>query len=189
MSKSSEAVKRWRERTKLKIVAAMGGKCCICNYKKYFVSLELHHLNPDKKEMSFGKVMANPKSWPRIIKELRKCVLICSNCHKAVHHGFIKIPSNAPKFNEEYVSAKNDIESFIGADFMDDCPVCGDKKPCVYKTCSKKCAAKLARKIDWSKIDVIKLKKEGWSDRKIGSLIDVSGAAVSKRLKKLKASQ
>lgn len=185
MSRNSEKVKRWRERTKLKMIAAMGGRCCICGYNEYFVSMELHHLDPKKKEMSFGSVISNPKAWSRIVKELRKCVLVCSNCHKGVHHKLVEVPLNAPRFNEEYVNVANDLESFVEADLMDNCPVCGKLKPIVYKTCSKGCAAKLSRKIDWEQINLEALQKKGLSDSAMGSIVGVSGSAVRKRINKL----
>jgi predicted HNH restriction endonuclease len=30
-------------------------------------------------------------SWEHITKELEKCVLLCKNCHAAVHAGLLKI--------------------------------------------------------------------------------------------------
>ena len=103
MSKNSDKIKKWRERTKCKIIKAMGEKCCICGFNKYYVAMELHHLDPKKKELSFGDVISNPKAWSRITKELRKCVLLCSNCHKGVHKGMVNVPQDAPRFDEKYL--------------------------------------------------------------------------------------
>jgi len=38
------------------------------------------------------------------VTELRKCVLICHNCHFEIHSGIGtgKIPENPPRFNEEF---------------------------------------------------------------------------------------
>ena len=185
MSRTSEAVKRWRERTKLKIIESMGGQCGLCGYKKCLAALELHHIDPSKKEIAFGQVTANPKSWDKIVIELRKCILLCSNCHREFHHGFVDLPTLPVKFDENYINAPNDIYSYVATDSMDSCPVCGNKKPVVYKTCSKKCAASYSRQTDWSKIDVLELKKQGLSNTVIGEMIGVSNAAVWKRINKL----
>jgi len=105
MSKSSRAVIEWRKRTKARIVDSMGGKCAICGYKKHHEVLELHHMDPSKKKFSFGSIRANPKSWSTIVEELRKCVLLCSNCHKEVEAGYVNI-EHKEYFIEEYSDPK-----------------------------------------------------------------------------------
>lgn len=80
----------------------MGGKCNICNYNKCQDSLICHHLDPSKKDFALGKIRANPISWDKIVVELRKCVLLCHNCHAEVHENLTGIPENAKTFNEDY---------------------------------------------------------------------------------------
>ena len=183
MTTKSERVKKWRENTKNRIIASMGGKCCICGYKKCPRSLDLHHLNPATKEIGMGKIMAHPVAWTRIVKELRKCVLICSNCHGEYHDGLIKIPKNAAKFNEEYAN-----KNFRRANWSS-CPICGKSKPPYKITCSRNCAARKARKVDWEKHDILKMKQRGLSNIAIADIVGVSDMAVRKRLKKLKSSK
>lgn len=89
MSVSSERVKAWRKRTKAKIVEEMGGKCCICGYKRCQSALALHHLDPTTKEFGFGALRASPKSWSKIQEEMKKCILVCNNCHAEIHEGVI----------------------------------------------------------------------------------------------------
>jgi hypothetical protein len=179
MSYSSDKVKRWRNRTKKRIVEAMGGKCVVCNYSQCRRALDLHHLNSEKKEFGFGKIMANPKKWELLVKELRKCVLICCRCHAEVHDGLTQVPKDAIGFNEEYVSYKKEKE-------MDECPVCKGQKHLYNKTCSYSCAAKLSGKVDWDKIDLKDmLISKHMSYSSIGRSLDVSGNSVKKRAKKL----
>ena len=59
----------------------MGGKCCLCGYDKCIAALELHHINPEEKEFSFSNYNSY-KSLDLLIDELKKCILLCSNCHK-----------------------------------------------------------------------------------------------------------
>ena len=79
-------VQLFRERRKARIVASMGGSCQCCGYNRYVGALELHHLDPNEKEFSCGSASANPIKWERLVVELRKCVMLCSNCHRDFHY-------------------------------------------------------------------------------------------------------
>lgn len=176
MGKSrTEIVTDWRRRTKSRIIDSMGGHCQICGYNKCNEALELHHIKPEEKELSFGRVMSNPKSWDKIVVELRKCILICSCCHKEVHYGVTDIPTTYSKFDESYLDyAKKDLSK---------CPVCGKDKPEIRKTCSYMCSGSLSRKTDWGDVDLLELKKIK-SNTEIAYIFGVTETAIWKRLKK-----
>jgi len=174
VSKQSDAVKKWRSSTKSRIVESMGGCCQICSYDKCNNALELHHIDPEEKELSFGNVMANPKSWDNIVKELRKCILLCSNCHKEVHSGITELPETHNTFDEDFVIYIQTEVTY--------CPVCGKEKPKTYTTCSKKCAGSLRGKVDWSKFDLVEMKKTLTNSR-IAEIIGVSETMIRKKLK------
>lgn len=74
---------RWKERKK-KAIDLMGGKCNRCGYCRNYAALEFHHLDPSQKDFDFN--VGRRKSWDKLIAELQKCVLLCSNCHKEKHH-------------------------------------------------------------------------------------------------------
>lgn len=69
---------------KKKAIEYKGGKCLHCGYGKFYGALEFHHNDPMEKEFDWGEV--RNKKWPEIEKELNKCTLLCSNCHKEEHH-------------------------------------------------------------------------------------------------------
>lgn len=98
----SETVKVWRKRFKTRIVASLGGKCQCCGYDRCADALEAHHLDPRTKEMSFGGVRGHPRAWKTVIKELRKCVLLCCLCHREVHAGVRAIPETTQGFDEQW---------------------------------------------------------------------------------------
>ena len=179
MSRGSEAVKKWRERTKSRLVESMGGKCVCCGYNRCNDALQFHHLKPEDKGFSFGGARANIISWDRIVKEIKKCVMICSNCHFEIHCGFTVVPENACRFNEDYEDYKRDkiIETDI-------CPICNGEKPTYLITCSRVCAAKRAFKVDWSNINLQEMLIT-LSPNRIADNIGVSNMAVRKRMKKL----
>lgn len=59
-----------------------GGKCERCGYNNYLGALEFHHLDPTKKEFTIGN---RDFKLQECIEESKKCILICSNCHKELH--------------------------------------------------------------------------------------------------------
>ena len=72
-----------RRSMKLHAIKILGGKCSRCGYNKCVDALEFHHKNPNVKEFKLGS--GNTMSWKEYKKEVSKCVLLCSNCHKEVH--------------------------------------------------------------------------------------------------------
>lgn len=177
MSYSSNRVKAWRKRTKERMVEAMGSKCQCCGYNKCNESLAFHHLDPTEKEIGFGDLRANPKSWNKIVEELKKCILVCHNCHSEIHAGMREVPEEFSKFNEDY----NDFTKIAE---YNDCPVCGTKKPIQQKFCSHKCAQTNSRKVDWDKIDLINLMKHH-TISELEKMLGISNAAIYKRRDKI----
>lgn len=79
-----EHVKKSRDKRKNQMLYVMGEKCCLCGYNKCVAALEFHHIDPKQKDLSFNK--AKNMSWDKIEQELKKCVLLCANCHREVHY-------------------------------------------------------------------------------------------------------
>ena len=73
---------RWKDR-KRKAIELFGGKCCKCGYNKNLAALCFHHRDPTIKEYNWLKLRLF--SWEIIIKELKKCDLLCNNCHAELH--------------------------------------------------------------------------------------------------------
>lgn len=177
MSISSERVKAWRLNTKNRMIDAMGGKCQCCGYNRCTNALAFHHIDPTIKELSFGSVRANPKSWKKITDELKKSILVCHNCHSEIHAGIRELPEVYSKFDEKYLNYKSLSK-------IDICPVCNGEKLIKDKTCGNKCAAKLRGKVNWDNIDLLellKVKTVGELEKELG----VSNTAIYKRKKKL----
>lgn len=134
MSNVSKNVKRWRNKTKERIVLSMGSRCQICGYKKCNDALELHHIDPTKKELSFGRIRANPISIQKIVEELKKCILVCSNCHREIHAGLIELPKKYVSLDENILLDKsNKVCKKDG---------CKNKIPVIFDRdyCSPQCA-------------------------------------------------
>lgn len=58
--------------------------CQICGEKEVCV-LDYHHLDPTEKESNIGVILTH--AWKTIKKEIKKCVILCSNCHRKHHAG------------------------------------------------------------------------------------------------------
>jgi rubrerythrin len=175
LSKRSESVKKWRRKTKEKLVLAMGGKCNICGYNKCNAALSFHHLDPFQKDFEISSI-SSPKKLEYLIEEVKKCILVCNNCHAEIHAGMTKI-INTTKFDQSI------IDNFDLND-NDFCPICGAKKKRENKYCSINCAAKNRYKIEWDKFDLeeeLKTKSIFQLSKEIGC----SDKAIHKRLKKL----
>jgi 5-methylcytosine-specific restriction endonuclease McrA len=98
--KARNKVKKFRVNRKQKMVDAMGKKCQICGYDKTINALEFHHINPSEKEFSFGEIRASPSRWDIVAGELKKCILLCSNCHQEVHAGITQLPAVYATFTD-----------------------------------------------------------------------------------------
>jgi len=61
--------------------------CSICRYNRNGAALQFHHKESREKERRI-----TARSWiTRLGKlEIRKCVLLCANCHFEVHHGRVQ---------------------------------------------------------------------------------------------------
>lgn len=59
--------------------------CKMCGYKKCAEALELHHVNASQKENNIGNLIHNGVSTKRLKAEIRKCIVVCANCHRELH--------------------------------------------------------------------------------------------------------
>jgi hypothetical protein len=82
------AVTKRRRTLKRRAVAELGGACALCGYNKHPGVLDFHHIDPETKE--FGVSSGGfSRSWSSISKEIRKCILVCANCHREVELGLV----------------------------------------------------------------------------------------------------
>src|SRR5574338_916896 len=83
--KSNLKIAAWRADKKRRGLELLGGSCIICGYNKTHFSLDFHHKNPNEKEFNLSDLRS--ASWEKYEKELRKCIILCRNCHGEVHAG------------------------------------------------------------------------------------------------------
>lgn len=71
---------------KIFCVKKLGGRCSICGYNKNLAALTFHHKNPKRKnfQLDIRSLSNRRQSW--IDSELKKCILVCNNCHAELHY-------------------------------------------------------------------------------------------------------
>jgi hypothetical protein len=75
-------------RRKLQAMKLLGSACSFCSVKyngKNAAIFEFHHKEPKEKGIGITRILTR-LAWSKVLKELKKCVLTCANCHNQ-HHG------------------------------------------------------------------------------------------------------
>lgn len=85
---NAQTVTDFRRRRKENLIRLAGNKCSICGYNKCNGALEFHHINPDDKK--YGIATGNCHSIEDDITEVKKCLLVCANCHREIHNNFFE---------------------------------------------------------------------------------------------------
>ena len=98
MKSESQKVSDYRRNRKKLLISISGSKCNICGYNKAISALEFHHINPEEKEYGLAQKGTCHK-LENDIQELKKCILVCANCHREIHEGFYN--------NEELLKIKS----------------------------------------------------------------------------------
>ena len=69
-----------------KIFSDYNNKCSKCGYNKTNYALVFHHVNPKDKLHTIGDLLKEGTE-EEIYTELKKCMLVCYNCHIEIHKG------------------------------------------------------------------------------------------------------
>ena len=89
--KAAQSQKSRRRNFKLELVKLRGSKCQVCGYDKCLPALDFHHVDKTKKSFSISNSFRLRGNKTIILEEIKKCVLLCSNCHHEVHEGLIEV--------------------------------------------------------------------------------------------------
>lgn len=82
----AERVARRRRHVKAIVVREAGGKCSLCGYDRCVAALHFHHVDPEDKQFHIA-LRGAARSLERVRREVKKCVLLCANCHAEVEAG------------------------------------------------------------------------------------------------------
>jgi hypothetical protein len=76
-----------RRRRKKLLVEMLGGQCVHCGYDRSMSALSFHHKDPSRKKFDISNNGNLLKEWRIVVKEAKKCELLCLNCHAEKHNG------------------------------------------------------------------------------------------------------
>jgi len=65
---------------KLELINILGGRCNLCGYNICLWALDFHH-----KEECISRVI-HSSSKEKALKEAKKCIILCANCHRELHY-------------------------------------------------------------------------------------------------------
>ena len=161
---------------KRQIVYVMGGCCQVCGYSKSINALELHHINPKEKIFSFGK--EKNKAWDLIIEELKKCVLVCANCHREIESGECSKHISS-SFDENRVNEISKQIIDIKNKKLFYCKNCGEVISYKSIYCTK-CNGKVHRKVERPSRETLKLEIRTYPFTKLAEKYCVTDNAIRK---------
>ncbi len=92
-------IKRYRD--KERAIQLLGGECIDCGFKGDHAVFDFHHLDSNTKEFTLGNI-AN-RRWELIERELKKCILLCANCHRIRHskRGDLRLQEEARRHSSQ----------------------------------------------------------------------------------------
>lgn len=111
--KRYETSKRWKSANKSKcneynlssksrkfnFIDSLKTSCRKCGESRLYV-IEFHHVEPKTKCFN---ISGSTKKRESILDESKKCICLCSNCHKEFHHFYGKNPENPTEMLEKYL--------------------------------------------------------------------------------------
>jgi hypothetical protein len=79
VKKRKLGIRRWFENYKIKL------KCKKCQ-ENHPATIDFHHKEGEEKERNISYLVSNGYSVEKIQKELKKCQVLCANCHRKLYY-------------------------------------------------------------------------------------------------------
>ena len=103
----SKNIIKWAK--KIKAIELLGGKCVKCEDDNIF-HLTFHHEDKTQKDFNINHIKYS--NWNEIEKEVKKCTLLCNNCHQEHHYDkeeYLLKKSKARTNKKLFLKIKNNI--------------------------------------------------------------------------------
>lgn len=180
-------VTTYHRRMKLRAVAYKGGKCIgiDCGYSKSPAALTFRHRDPTQKDFTIsGRIT----KWEKLVPELDKCDLLCSNCHNEEHERLAEVGRQALyALIRQHMPERKPSEHKVTP-----CHTCGlsVSRPArefrsEFAYCSARCSSTSQQRTAWPSKDELQELVLHNPVSRIATSLGVSGAAVKKRCNKL----
>lgn len=89
LDKSKRNNAKYKKQNKDFINQYKSSKGCKYCKEKTPVCLDFHHKDPKVKEANISRMKNSSHSRKTILREMSKCIVVCSNCHRKLHAGII----------------------------------------------------------------------------------------------------
>ena len=83
LSRGERTTKK-RQAAKAEGVKRLGGHCVKCGESRPYI-LAFHHISPEEKDSGPATLLGDSKI-EEFFEEIKKCVLLCNNCHGEFHY-------------------------------------------------------------------------------------------------------
>ena len=183
---NSEVVVNCIKRRKGNLIKVLGGKCCLCGFDDFQEALEFHHVNPAEKSFGIMDSKHVTASLEDQLNELKKCVLVCANCHRGIHQGYYQVPENYQDYYDDNI-AKQLVATKYGAKagVIRYCQYCGKEFEVSYKErdqkfCSPECAKKSLQRTERPSREELKTLIRNEPFTVLGRKFGVSDKAIAK---------
>ena len=88
MTKAERAIYEKKRRAELRKwfrEEVLAKKSCSKCPESHIACLDFHHRNPKEKDFAVSRAIDRKCSKEKILKEIAKCDILCSNCHRKLH--------------------------------------------------------------------------------------------------------
>jgi hypothetical protein len=82
----------------VELILNAGGKCNNCGLEfdgKCTSVFDFHHIDPKQKKFNINKGSINRYNIESTNEEVKKCILLCANCHRIHHHNYFINTANS----------------------------------------------------------------------------------------------
>lgn len=98
--------RRKERRDKINKIKKEYGGCKKCGWNKHSMLLVFHHRNKITKAFSIDRGSITNRKWEIVLREIKKCDLLCPICHNWLHYKerekFKKFGKRKNKLNRKY---------------------------------------------------------------------------------------
>lgn len=128
MRNNSQNVSNCIKKRKHDLKSIFHNRCCICGFNAFDEALDFHHVDPTQKSFGLSAANSTTKSLEKQIEEVEKCILVCANCHRGIHAGYLNIPEDwQTYFSKERAQELLDDKEYKTTHQDNYCQRCGKK--------------------------------------------------------------
>jgi hypothetical protein len=162
---------------KIKFIELSGGCCKLCGYNKNVAAFEFHHRDPNQKDYQLDMRKLSNTSMVKLIEEVEKCDLLCSNCHREIHSPDLEI-SNVKLLIQSVDDSITDVKEIGKPKCLD----CGCDINYTHKRCVS-CNNKNKRRSERPSLDVLLSEIEEYSQEWCAKKYGVSRSSIRRWIK------